>query len=66
MGLLIFQLHIIYLTESNINEERERDKINSLNKQSKMESMQASTPVVCISNVDDKCCCFNASHHKVC
>lgn len=39
MDLLIFQLRIIYLTESNNNEERERDKINSLNKQSKIESM---------------------------
>lgn len=48
MDLLIFQLRIIYLTESNNNEERERDKINSLNKQSKIESMQASTSVVCI------------------
>lgn len=41
--------------------ERERDKINSLNKQSKIESMQASKSDVCIH----KCCCFNASY-KVC
>jgi len=66
MEFLIFQLRIIYLIESKNNEERERDKINSLNKQSEVESMEASMSAVCLYEMLTIKTAFNAGHHKVC
>lgn len=44
---------------------RENDKINSLNKQSKIESMEASMSVVCIYQMLTINAAFSAGYRKV-